>query len=58
MAYDTNLMQTRRAKADLLGEIADHDWLALLDHDPEYAAVRLSRDDRSDFVASELIDSL
>ena len=58
MAYDTNLMQTRRAKADLLGEIADNDWLALLDHDPDYAAVRLSRDDRSDFVASEMIDAL
>ena len=46
MAYDTNLMQTRRVKADLLGEISDHDWLALLDHDQDYAAVRLSRDDR------------
>jgi glyoxylase-like metal-dependent hydrolase (beta-lactamase superfamily II) len=58
MAYDTNLMQTRRSKADLLGEIADNDWLALLDHDPDYAAVRLSRDDRSDFVPSDLIESL
>jgi glyoxylase-like metal-dependent hydrolase (beta-lactamase superfamily II) len=58
MAYDTNLMQTRRIKADLLGEIADNDWLALLDHDPDYAAVRLSRDDRSDFVPSDLIESL
>lgn len=58
MAYDTNLMQTRRIKADLLGEVADNDWLALLDHDPDYAAVRVSRDDRSDFIASELIESL
>lgn len=58
MAYDTDLMQTRRSKADLLGEIADNDWLALLDHDPDYAAVRLSRDDRSDFVPSDLIESL
>ena len=58
MAYDTNLMQTRRSKADLLSEIADNDWLALLDHDPDYAAVRLSRDDRSDFVPSDLIESL
>ena len=58
MAYDTDLMQTRRSKADLLSEIADNDWLALLDHDPDYAAVRLSRDDRSDFVPSDLIESL
>jgi len=58
MAYDTNLLQTRRSKADLLGEIADNDWLALLDHDPDCAAVRLSRDDRSDFVASDLIETL
>ena len=58
MAYDTNLMQTRRIKADLLGEVADNDWLALLDHDPDYAAVRVHRDDRSDFVAAELLKSL
>lgn len=58
MAYDTNLLQTRRIKADLLGEIADSNWLALLDHDPEYAAIRLNRDDRADFVASELIETL
>ncbi|NQV23235.1 MAG: MBL fold metallo-hydrolase [Rhodopirellula sp.] len=58
LSYDTNLMQTRRIKADLLGEIADNGWLALLDHDPDYAAVRVSRDERADFVASELIESL
>lgn len=58
MAYDTNLLQTRRIKADLLGEVADRDWLALFDHDPEYAAARLSRDDRADFIASDLIETL
>lgn len=58
MAYDTNLIQTRRSKADLLGQIADDDWLALLDHDPDVAAVRVSRDSRSDFIPSELIESL
>lgn len=58
MAYDTCLLQTRRAKADLLGQIADKDWLALLDHDPDVAAVRLNRDSRSDFVPAELIRTL
>ena len=36
MSYDMDLLQSRRIKPMLLGEIADRGWLALFDHDPDY----------------------
>ncbi|MEX0715078.1 MAG: MBL fold metallo-hydrolase [Planctomycetaceae bacterium] len=53
MAYDVDPLRTRRFKPELLGRIADEDWLALFDHDPDHAAARLRRDDRREFVIAE-----
>ncbi|MEX2286260.1 MAG: MBL fold metallo-hydrolase [Planctomycetaceae bacterium] len=58
MAYDVNLLQTRRIKSKLLGQIADNNWLALCDHDADHAAARIARDDRQDFVVTESIVAL
>lgn len=58
LGYDVQMQQTRRAKLDLLGQIADHNWLALFPHDPDTAAARLRRDERKDFVIEEPIAEL
>ena len=58
MAYDVDLLQTRRIKPRLLGEIADNNWLALSDHDPDHAAARIARDTRQDFIVTEAIAAL
>ncbi len=55
MAYDEDLLQARRIKPRLLGEIADKGWWALSDHDPDHAAARLVRDDFREFVCAESI---
>jgi glyoxylase-like metal-dependent hydrolase (beta-lactamase superfamily II) len=53
MSYDMDLLQARRIKPILLGEIADRGWLALCDHDPDHAAARLVRDPKRDFAVAE-----
>ncbi len=53
MAYDVDVLQTRRAKPELLGRIADRGWLALFDHDPEIAAARIRRDEKRGFAIAE-----
>ncbi len=53
LGYDVHMAQTRRSKAELLGLIADHGWLALFDHDPDIAAAKLTRNDRKDFAIVE-----
>jgi glyoxylase-like metal-dependent hydrolase (beta-lactamase superfamily II) len=58
LAYDVDLLQTRRSKASVLGKIADENWLAIFDHDPDYAAARLVRDTQTDFATSELVVNL
>ena len=58
MSYDVDLLQTRRIKPKLLGQIADNNWLALSDHDGDHAAARISRDERLDFVVTQAIASL
>lgn len=58
MGYDVDLLQTRRVKPDLLGQIADRGWLALFDHDPRYAAARLRRDEKRGFAVAEGIERL
>ena len=58
MAYDVDLLQTRRAKPELLGRIAEHGWWALFDHDPEIAAARLQRDAKRGFVVAEALPQL
>lgn len=49
LGYDVHMAQTRRSKADLLGQIADNNWFALFDHDPDIACAKLTRDSRKDF---------
>jgi glyoxylase-like metal-dependent hydrolase (beta-lactamase superfamily II) len=58
MAYDVDLLQTRRNKPAVLGRVADEDWLALIDHDPDCVAMRLTRDTRRDFAVVESFDRL
>jgi glyoxylase-like metal-dependent hydrolase (beta-lactamase superfamily II) len=53
MAYDVNMLETRRQKPYWLGEIADRGWLALFDHDPDHAAAYLERDTRGEFRVGE-----
>lgn len=49
MGYDVDLLEIRRQKSDWLGLIADQEWLAVFDHDPDHAAAYLERDSRRDF---------
>lgn len=49
MAYDTEVLETRRQKPRLLGRAADEGWLVLWDHDPDMASCRLVRDPRREF---------
>ena len=58
LSYDTHLLQTRRMKAEVLGQIADSGWLALFDHDPDVRAARLQRDSRKDFVLAESFETV
>ena len=58
MSYDMDLLQSRRIKPLLLGEIADRGWLALFDHDPDYAAARLERDPDREFAVTDAIREL
>jgi glyoxylase-like metal-dependent hydrolase (beta-lactamase superfamily II) len=57
-SYDLDLLQSRRIKPLLLGEIADRGWLALSDHDPDHAAARLRRDPDREFAVVEAIREL
>lgn len=56
MGYDLDLRQLRRMKTELLGRIADENWLALFDHDPDNAAARLQRDPKRDFAVREIVE--
>lgn len=55
LGYDVHMQQTRRAKRDLLGLIADQNWLALFPHDPNTAAARLRRDSHKDFLMTDAL---
>ena len=58
LAYDENLLETRRCKSELLGRAADENWLVLFDHDPGTVAARLVRDPRNEFTVAEAVPSL
>ncbi len=49
MAYDTEVLETRRQKPRFLGQAADAGWLVLWDHDPDMVACRLTRDAKREF---------
>lgn len=53
MAYDTEVLETRRHKPRLLGQAADEEWLILWDHDPDMVACRLVRDAKREFAVVE-----
>jgi hypothetical protein len=55
MSYDMDLLQARRIKPVLLGEIAEQGWWALSDHDPDHAAARLTTDPQRDFTVTEAL---
>ena len=58
MAFDLDLLESRRQKAALLGRIADEDALALFCHDPKTHAARIRRHSRRDFVVEEAFAEL
>jgi glyoxylase-like metal-dependent hydrolase (beta-lactamase superfamily II) len=58
MSYDVNLLETRRIKPRILGTIADEGWLAMFDHDPDFAAAYLRRDDKREFELTETFPTL
>jgi glyoxylase-like metal-dependent hydrolase (beta-lactamase superfamily II) len=49
MGFDLDVMRLRRVKPKLFGEIADRAWWALSDHDPDFAAVKLVREEKREF---------
>jgi glyoxylase-like metal-dependent hydrolase (beta-lactamase superfamily II) len=53
LAYDTNLLQTRRQKPQLLAEAADSEWLVLWYHDPHVAAARVVGHPKREFEVVE-----
>jgi len=53
LAYDVNLLETRREKYRLLNEIAQQGWMAIFAHDPYITAAQLQPNSRRDFVCVE-----
>jgi glyoxylase-like metal-dependent hydrolase (beta-lactamase superfamily II) len=43
MAYDTEPYESMQAKARLLGQAADENWLMIFDHEPDQKVVRVQR---------------
>jgi glyoxylase-like metal-dependent hydrolase (beta-lactamase superfamily II) len=55
MSYDTEPIETRRRKPELLGEAADRRWWILWYHDPQVAACRLQRDQKREFIPTDIL---
>lgn len=53
MSYDVDILQLRRKKVELLGQIADNGWIAIFNHDPNCAAGRLVRESERTFALGE-----
>ncbi|MBM79003.1 MAG: hypothetical protein CMJ78_00215 [Planctomycetaceae bacterium] len=58
MSYDLDVLQIRRCKPEVLGTIADRDWWALFDHDPDFAGAKLTREEKREFAVAETLESL
>ncbi len=58
MSYEVDLLQVRRYKPKILGQIADNGWLALFDHDPTHVAALLARDPHKEFVVTQAFETL
>jgi glyoxylase-like metal-dependent hydrolase (beta-lactamase superfamily II) len=49
MAYDQQPLEVRRRRPALLGQIADHGWWAIFEHDPVHTLVKLQRHPKREF---------
>ncbi len=58
MAYDVDLLQTRRIKEELLARAVDENMVAVFDHDPDQAAAFLARDEKGAISIRESITAL
>lgn len=58
MAYDVDVLETRRRKPRVLGQAAEGGWWVLWDHDPDMVAARVSRDAKREFVVVESLAAL
>jgi len=54
IAYDIDLLETRRRKPQVLGQAADENWIVLWDHDPDRTANRLVRDAKKEFAVVDV----
>jgi glyoxylase-like metal-dependent hydrolase (beta-lactamase superfamily II) len=53
MGYDACAATVLREKAEVLGRAADEGAILVFEHDPEVAAARIARDERTGFVVTE-----
>lgn len=58
MAYDVDLLESRRNKPQTLGRAADENWLVIFCHDPAVVGGRLQRDDKREFSVSDPLSSV
>ncbi len=58
MAFDTEVVQTRRVKRHWLRQAAEHGWWVIWDHDPRQAAARIAADSKREFVARESLEEV
>jgi glyoxylase-like metal-dependent hydrolase (beta-lactamase superfamily II) len=49
MGFDLDVVKLRRMKDEILAAIAQNQWLAYFDHDPQLTCARLRRDDKRDY---------
>lgn len=54
-AYDLNLFQTRKAKAELFGYAADRGLWVVWNHDPRIPVSKIVRHDKREYVLSEAV---
>lgn len=53
MAFDLEVLETRRRKPELLGRAADEGWLVVFEHDPDTVGAHLARDGTGEFKVVE-----
>lgn len=58
MAYDVDVLETRRRKPAVLRQAAESNWLAIFDHDPDIVGGRLVRDEKQEFRLAEPMERI
>ncbi len=58
MAYDVDLLESRRRKPEVLGRVADERWQVIFCHDPAVVAGRIVRDAKREFIVEDRLASL